>query len=198
MSGLLQGGTPIASYLAHLEGNRRMSTKPVTFGKRKTPPAPRGPKRQAPAAAPAEDQRITQRRRTIKRAVIRYNDGLMSCECRVLDISPEGVRLSFADDRPLPHRFTLTIDLDGTEAECALAWYDARQMGAVFIAPPRHVTPSRLQTLQPSEAVHVSTRHVVRRDLLARDGKAPAGLAAELPEAGADRVVRLPVMRRRA
>ncbi|MCP1336941.1 PilZ domain-containing protein [Futiania mangrovi] len=173
----------------------------TVFGKRTTPP--RKEMAQPSAASPREAQeRLYRRQRAYKGAEIHYDKGLMSCPCRVIDISDAGARLTFANDLALPHAFTLTIALDGVEVDCAMAWYDRRQMGVKFVSPMRKVSPRRAQSVQSSDARRGPRLRSIVPVTPAEEppAQAPKGLVASLPEVSAAlaaNIIRFPGAKRR-
>ena len=56
------------------------------------------------------EHRSVTRVRTVLKAEIRYNDGLINTQCLVRDLSETGARLELPGDVPLPERFDLYIE----------------------------------------------------------------------------------------
>jgi hypothetical protein len=48
---------------------------------------------------------------------------------------------------PVPNTCQLLIELDGLEADCAVVWRKADEIGVKFVSVPRQVTPRRRQVI---------------------------------------------------
>jgi len=56
------------------------------------------------------------------------------CECRVLDLSQNGVRLTAMGAHTIPNSFVLLFAKDGVEQPARVKWRRGAQIGAEFIA----------------------------------------------------------------
>lgn len=78
------------------------------------------------------EHRAASRVRTVLKADIRYNDGLMSMPCVVRDISDTGARLEVSGDVVLPERFELFIEKRHETRRAHLKWRHGREIGVAF------------------------------------------------------------------
>ena len=78
------------------------------------------------------NQRSTPRTRTVLRAEIRFNDGMMSAECLVRDISASGARLELSGEVTLPDRFDLHIPKRNLTYRATMRWRKGKEIGVVF------------------------------------------------------------------
>jgi hypothetical protein len=76
--------------------------------------------------------RSTSRVRSVLKAEIRYNDGLMSVPCVVRDISATGARLELAGDVQLPASFDLFIDKRNETRRVDTKWRRGMEIGVAF------------------------------------------------------------------
>lgn len=79
-----------------------------------------------------EDNRNTQRHRTLKGAKIVLNDGFSTFQCTVRNMSDTGAKLLVASIIGVPHTFTLAMD-DGRKFDCETAWRTETEIGVRFV-----------------------------------------------------------------
>jgi PilZ domain-containing protein len=94
---------------------------------------------------PGNEARQIVRRRVLKAGTLAFGSGARTVECTVRDLSPQGARLRLSVSVPVPDACQLSIELDGLEADCAVVWRKAHEIGVKFVAAPRQVTPRRRQ-----------------------------------------------------
>ncbi|MDX5360005.1 MAG: hypothetical protein LPL00_01610 [Alphaproteobacteria bacterium] len=145
-----------------------MDRNPTAFGKRKTPPKPH--MSPAPPSIRKADERVFGSAPGYKAGVVVYDNGLMSCACRIADMTSTGARLVFDHDLALPHHFILQIPADGVEVDCFLAWYESRRMGLRFQSPFRALTARQMRSLRRQDAPRGPRLHSIAR--LTQDGQA--------------------------
>ncbi len=94
------------------------------------------------------ETRKSNRRRVLKRATALFHNKNSIMECQVRDISDTGCRLRVNGSHQFPHAFTLTVELDGLEADCQIVWRKSSDLGVRFTGSPRKIAPKRLQVVQ--------------------------------------------------
>ncbi len=82
------------------------------------------------------EHRSAPRVRSVLKAEIRYNDGLMSVPCVVRDISDFGARLDLSDEVALPDRFDLFIDKRHQTHRAVVRRRHGRDVGVSFDDQP--------------------------------------------------------------
>jgi hypothetical protein len=93
------------------------------------------------------DKRRAARKRTLKGAVIIFNDRRSTLSVTVRDISDTGARLRISKDVAVPEIFDLSIDTDGIEMPCVMAWRRGEEVGAKFTGPATKSAPKRAQVV---------------------------------------------------
>lgn len=79
-----------------------------------------------------EERRAALRRRMLKGAVIRFNNGYGALECVVRNWSELGANLAFGDTAAVPRRFAIRIS--GEEArEAEARWRTPTSVGIAFV-----------------------------------------------------------------
>jgi PilZ domain len=80
-------------------------------------------------------QRQAPRRRENRRAWVESPDGARRLECRLWDISDDGVRFTIDAPSGVPYEFFLVLSKDGKERrQCRVMWRSDEQVGARFVA----------------------------------------------------------------
>lgn len=111
---------------------------------------------QSDVAAPAAseqtlaDEREARRRRILKAGLICCHGRSTTLPCTVRDISDEGARIMVSGAVSPPDRFELFIELDGSWAECVVAWRRGNVLGVHFDAPLKVERPTRRQVVEPT------------------------------------------------
>ena len=106
------------------------------------------------------ERRINQRRRTLKAAIVSFNEGHSTLPCRVRNLSSTGCSIITEGTIDVPDTFQLYIELDGLTADCDVIWRDEHQAGVHFNGEPRFSTPKRIQVVKPH---HPDKRPTLRR-----------------------------------
>lgn len=78
------------------------------------------------------EQRTSSRVRTVLKAEIRYNDGLMRTPCLVRDISDHGARIELAGEIALPDSFDLYIDKRHQTRRAVVKRRNGLEIGVAF------------------------------------------------------------------
>ncbi len=115
-------------------------------------PPPAGAAVTSPSAGtglPPADEREARRRRVLKAGLICFNARHSTLPCTVRDLSEDGARIMVSGSVSIPDSFELFIELDGSWADCAVAWRTGNTAGVRFAAPLKVERPSRSQVLQP-------------------------------------------------
>jgi hypothetical protein len=94
--------------------------------------------------------RTARRRRVLKGAILTCGYCNSIIHCYVRNLSDTGCLLR--TDHLVPDTFTLTIELDGLEADCKVIWRRISDVGIQFTAPVRFTTPKRVQVMKPIPA----------------------------------------------
>lgn len=79
-----------------------------------------------------DDNRDTQRHRTLKGGSIVINDGFSTFDCTVRNLSETGAKLAVTSSLGIPERFGLAMH-DGRRFECAVAWRTETEIGVRFL-----------------------------------------------------------------
>ena len=93
------------------------------------------------------EHRIDKRQRTLKAAVVSFNQGHCTLPCRVRDLSAIGCGVITEGTIDVPDTFQLYIELDGLTADCEVIWRDERRTGVRFVGEPRYSAPKRIQVV---------------------------------------------------
>jgi hypothetical protein len=64
--------------------------------------------------------------------------------CRIF-----GARLKVTGSVAPPDTFLLSLDLEGFEVDCKVAWRKNKEIGVLFTSPLRMVPPKRAQSVKP-------------------------------------------------
>ena len=96
-----------------------------------------------------EDKRQSPRRRTLKAAIIVFNDRHCSLPCAVRDLSETGARLTIDGSVTIPDNFELIVELDGLAVDCRVVRRKAHEIAVMFVSAPRKVAPRRAQVVNP-------------------------------------------------
>lgn len=78
-----------------------------------------------------QENRVSQRRRTLKGARIVINDGFSTIECTVRNLSESGALLKVASVIGIPDQFELVMS-DGAKHACTVARRTATELGVAF------------------------------------------------------------------
>ena len=78
-----------------------------------------------------EEQRASQRHRTLKTATISFDRGA-GIDCVVRNVSETGACLEVVSPIGIPDYFTLVIVMDNVQRACHVAWRSARRIGVTF------------------------------------------------------------------
>jgi hypothetical protein len=81
----------------------------------------------------AEEKRETQRQKTLKGALIAFNDGHSTVSCTISNFSSGGARLKVASILGVPDTFTLRL-ADKRQIPCTVVWRKATELGVRFDA----------------------------------------------------------------
>lgn len=79
-----------------------------------------------------QDNRDTQRHRTLKGGKIVINDGFSTFDCTIRNLSETGAKLLVSSSLAIPKRFELKLD-DGRHFACDVAWRTETEIGVHFI-----------------------------------------------------------------
>jgi hypothetical protein len=72
------------------------------------------------------------RQRTLKGAIIAFNDLRSTIDCTVRNLSPHGAQLRVASAVGIPNTFELRLT-DGERHQCSVAWRKGREIGVKFV-----------------------------------------------------------------
>jgi hypothetical protein len=79
------------------------------------------------------EQRAASRRRRLRAAQIRFNDGASVIDCTLRDISRSGARLQLPSTLDIPEEFELVTSETGVGARTArVVWRKLNEMGVAF------------------------------------------------------------------
>ena len=87
------------------------------------------------------EHRIEKRQRTLKAAVVSFNQGHSTLPCRVRDLSAIGCSVITEGIIEVPDTFQLYIELGGLTADCEVVWRGNCQAGVRFVGEPRYSAP---------------------------------------------------------
>jgi len=79
-----------------------------------------------------DENRHTQRRRTLKGGRIVLNDGFSTFDCTIRNMSESGAKLVVASILGIPQRFQLALD-DGRHFDCDAVWRTETEIGVRFL-----------------------------------------------------------------
>jgi len=79
------------------------------------------------------EHRSSPRLRSVLKAEIRYNDGLMSTPCLVRDISETGARIELPSEVSLPDRFNLHIEKGNQTRPAVVERRHGKELGVRFV-----------------------------------------------------------------
>jgi hypothetical protein len=77
------------------------------------------------------EKRSAQRQRTLKGAVIVFNNKNSTLSCTVRNASDGGAQIRVASTLGVPDQFELRLS-DGTRKNCTVVWRKAEEMGVRF------------------------------------------------------------------
>ncbi|MGI9379577.1 MAG: PilZ domain-containing protein [Methyloligellaceae bacterium] len=123
--------------------------------------------REVPNASEAADREILKpsdkreicRRRQLKGGQISYQDGHMTLDCMVRDLSDSGARIKVLGSVSPPDYFNLKVELDGICVDCEVVWRAGPLLGVHFVQPVRKMKITRLQVINAQ-----SQRSKLRKD----------------------------------
>ena len=78
------------------------------------------------------ERRRTPRRRTLKGALIVFNEGYSTIAATVRNLSEDGANLRVASIVGIPDTFGLRL-ADGTHYECRAIWHKSDEIGVAFV-----------------------------------------------------------------
>jgi hypothetical protein len=78
-----------------------------------------------------EERRRVPRRRTLKGAMIVFNDGRSTIAATVRNLSDDGANVRVASIVGIPDTFVLRLS-DGTTYECRAIWHKSNEIGVAF------------------------------------------------------------------
>jgi len=104
-------------------------------------------------SATAMERRQHARRRQLKASTIVFHNLQSTYKCVTRNITSTGAGIELVGSMPeLPANFTLAIDSDGIEYDCALVWLTGQRAGVAFNGPPRSsARPRRKVSSAPTE-----------------------------------------------
>jgi len=79
-----------------------------------------------------QERRRTPRRRTLKGAMIVFNDGRSTIAATVRNLSEDGANLRVTSIVGIPDTFGLRLS-DGTHYECRAIWHKSDEIGVAFV-----------------------------------------------------------------
>ena len=120
------------------------------------------------------EHRTATRSRSVLKAQIRYNSGLMSAPCVVRDISETGARLELAGDLALPDQFDLHIDKKNATRPALVRWQRAREFGVVFEDAAEAAAPAARDELLAQRVARLEAEVAELRALLCMNAAARA------------------------
>jgi len=85
----------------------------------------------------AEDHRNEQRHRTLKPALIVFNEGRSTIECMIRNLSEGGAQLKVESLIGIPDEFLLKLK-EGAPARARVAWKRGTTIGIRFVDPISH------------------------------------------------------------
>ena len=95
------------------------------------------------------EHRIEKRQRTLKGAIVSFNQGHSTLLCRVHDLSAIGCSVITEGTIEVPDTFQLYIELGGLTADCEVVWRGKCQAGVRFVGEPQYSAPKRIQVVKP-------------------------------------------------
>ena len=95
------------------------------------------------------ERRIKKRQRTLKAAVVSFNQRHSTLPCRVHDLSAIGCSVITEGIIDVPDTFQLYIELGGLTADCEVIWRGKCQAGVRFVGEPQYSAPKRIQVVKP-------------------------------------------------
>jgi hypothetical protein len=82
----------------------------------------------------AGDERRSERRhRTLKGALLNFNNGFGNLECVLRDMNSNGARISMGHTEGIPTRFTLKVSGEKKPVEALVRWRTPRDVGLSFL-----------------------------------------------------------------
>ena len=87
---------------------------------------------ESPPDTARAERRTQARRRVLKGAIIRFNNGYGAFECVVRNLSESGAKLTFGETSAVPAAFQLKIGGDGQSREARVRWRSPDSVGVSF------------------------------------------------------------------
>lgn len=84
------------------------------------------------------ERRSQARVRSVLKAEIRFNSGLMHVPCVIRDITEVGARLDLGGDVTIPERFDLFIEKKHRTRRAVVRWKNKHEAGVAFDDAPEH------------------------------------------------------------
>lgn len=79
------------------------------------------------------DRRLEHRRRILKGAILRFNNGFGNLECVIRNLTSNGARISMGQTNGIPSRLQLQISGERTPIEALVRWRTPRDIGLSFL-----------------------------------------------------------------
>ena len=99
-----------------------------------------------------KNNRVSVRRRVLKKGLIAYNERHITVECQVKNLSDGGARLCPHPGLPVPDHFELIIELDGTAAKSEVVWRSKNDIGVRFTSALTETKLTRAQVISANTA----------------------------------------------
>ena len=80
-----------------------------------------------------EERRTEHRRRILKGATLRFNNGFGNLECVIRNLTSNGARVSMGQTNGIPSRLQLHISGERTPVEALVRWRSPRDIGLSFL-----------------------------------------------------------------
>ena len=78
------------------------------------------------------ERRASERRWTLKRGVITFDQAGASIDCLVRNLSDNGALLLVGNQTDIPNSFDLLLRTDGLHKQCRIVWRSVDRMGVAF------------------------------------------------------------------
>ena len=80
-----------------------------------------------------DERRSEHRRRILKGAVLKFNNGFGNLECVVRNLTSSGARVSMGQTNGIPSRLQVHISGERTPIEALVRWRNPRDIGLSFL-----------------------------------------------------------------